>query len=1323
MKKTLLLSMLVVIGFWRVATAQQMEYPNNPNKKTPKNPVLHENHSITLPNGKTVVRCATMKIDQERKQRLGQKEEDFEKWYQSLRRDKNFVDNDEILRIPVVVHVIHNGEAIGTGRNISVAQIQSQINVLNQDFRRQSGSRGFNTNPLGADTKIEFVICQRDPNGLATTGIVRWNRNTQGWTAPPHSTTYIENTIKGATVWDATRYMNIWVADISGGILGYAQFPETPLQGMDCATQPAATDGFVSSYAGFGSVDVIPAMSSGAPYNLGRTATHEIGHYIGLRHIWGDTQPACGDDFCADTPRSDNPNFGCPTGHASCGQTDMIENYMDYTDDACMNIFTKDQKTRMRAVLLNSPRRKSLINGIALYPPATNDVGVMRINSPFAYACGATIAPSIRIKNYGSATLTSATVTYNIDGGANSTFNWTGSLASNVEANVTLTAIGVTTGVRTLNVTVSNPNGSADGNAGNNAISPSIKINQGITTFPFLENFETERFPNTDWAVFDPNEDCNTWQQQSVTLQANGTAGRAAMMNGFNFTTAGRKDELITPLFAIPAGLPNYELVFDIAHARQGTTNDQLQVFISTDCGATYNATAIFDKTGATLQTTTSTADWIPSLTTHWRVETVALSAYAGQNIRLKFVSTLAGTSGNMYVDNVRIQPAYTYFSLSGANLVNVTESTASGTGCREYTDYTYTFNLDRNLSGGNAQVTVSRNASSTAVNPADFEIVTAMPITFASGSNTSQNFVVRVYDDNAVESMEEIDLDFTLNAGTSNAIFIAGENTLQININDNDNHPVPAGGTLFTQNFEASAALPSGWAILTFGGHDNATTNDWRVGTSRLLAGARSAYVSSGAGNYQANRATELALRTPIIDATSAQSLRLSFKFQCNGERAGGINYDYGFIGYALEANPTTFILIEGDDSSTPYQGVTTTTTRTINLPNVLLGQRFHLFFCWFSDTSTSNQPAFVVDDIVVDSPGNAVATAVASTQEYLGPNSTVYFYNGTNELMARIENLSSHDYGCTTVNIDRAGTSASQFWGPIGNPAFYVTNKSIRVIPATNAPQGSHHTTIYYTNSEIGGWETTTTKSRNVARVVKSGGAISAVTSPAPNVTYRIGINHPTAPRGNFGTGYYVQGRFNSGFSGFAIGDVPPAPLPIGLATFAGEKISKERNRLYWTTISETNNKGFRVEKSLDGENFTSFAWVDGAGNSNQRRNYEIFDNQISTAYYRLVQVDIDNKETPTEVVLVKSELLINIYPNPATDNIRLDIDKTLSNEVVSLKVTNILGKNILNIENKPAELEKILNQNFAHWASGLYIFELNLQGQLVKYKMQKL
>ncbi len=257
--------------------------------------------------------------------------------------------------IPVVVHVLYNTAA----QNISDAQIQSQLTVLNNDFRKLNTD--WTSTPtvfqgLVADCEINFCLAQRDPNGNATNGIVRKSTTTTAFS----TNDAIKKTAQGGDdAWNTASYLNLWVGNISGGILGYAQFPGGA----------ALTDGVVINYTAFGNMG-----TAAAPYNLGRTATHEVGHWLNLYHIWGDDGTACtGSDLVGDTPNQGSENYGCPAfPHVSCSNGpngDMFMNYMDYTDDACMFMFSAGQKARMDALFATGGARASLLNSLGCQAP------------------------------------------------------------------------------------------------------------------------------------------------------------------------------------------------------------------------------------------------------------------------------------------------------------------------------------------------------------------------------------------------------------------------------------------------------------------------------------------------------------------------------------------------------------------------------------------------------------------------------------------------------------------------------------------------------------------------------------------------------------------------------------------------------------------------------------------------------------------------------------------------------------------------------------------------------------------------------------------
>ena len=276
------------------------------------------------------------------------------------------------LVIPVVVHVVHDPNLPAS--NIPDAQIQSQIDVLNEDFLRLNSNAG--TEPpyfdsIAVNTNISFCMATSDPDGNWTTGINRIPSSTS------HALTPFTNSVKssatgGADPWPADQYLNIWVCDMSffgqPAVLGYAQFPLSTIESQQ-ANAVAEQDGVVIQYQYFGRTN----DPNTAPSNLGRTTTHEVGHWLGLRHIWGDGD-CTEDDYVDDTPLADDQSqFDCNISKNSCDDTsipfwanfdapDMVQNYMDYSSDACMSMLTRGQSDRMWGFLNTDSLRMGLAN-------------------------------------------------------------------------------------------------------------------------------------------------------------------------------------------------------------------------------------------------------------------------------------------------------------------------------------------------------------------------------------------------------------------------------------------------------------------------------------------------------------------------------------------------------------------------------------------------------------------------------------------------------------------------------------------------------------------------------------------------------------------------------------------------------------------------------------------------------------------------------------------------------------------------------------------------------------------------------------------------
>lgn len=288
--------------------------------------------------------------------------------------------DDELIRIPVVVHVIHNQQAgVFKETNIPDEQIFSQIKVLNEDYRRKEGTMGFNNNPVGADTRIEFFLASKDPAGNPSTGITRHFNATAEFSLLNDSD---RQKLSNLSYWDSDKYLNIWVSAFNEPYIGYAEFPYAETIDGLVDEVPETLDGAFIDYRVFGKKT---GTNTSGLYSFGRTTTHEIGHWLGLIHTWGDE--FCGTDYVEDTPQSESSNntIYCEEIFSSCNGArtrNLIEDYMDYSPDSCMNIFTEGQKQRIRAVLDLSQRRKRMVNYAKFQLPPSTALDVTLIPNP-----------------------------------------------------------------------------------------------------------------------------------------------------------------------------------------------------------------------------------------------------------------------------------------------------------------------------------------------------------------------------------------------------------------------------------------------------------------------------------------------------------------------------------------------------------------------------------------------------------------------------------------------------------------------------------------------------------------------------------------------------------------------------------------------------------------------------------------------------------------------------------------------------------------------------------------------------------------------------
>lgn len=585
------------------------------------------------------------------RERFEQKRIQFNK-IASTRSHNNNARLGGTVYIPIVFHIVLPNPNIVTD-----AQIQAQLDTLNKDF---FGINGDSINipsyfkPVWGKSNIQFCLAQRTPDGDGTNGIDRVVSNKTDF--------IIDDKVKhnysgGADYWNSSKYFNIWVCMMGSNILGYGTFPNDP------GTAPA-DEGVVIDYR------CLPGGSF-TSYNNGKTLTHETGHYFNLYHIWGDDDGACtGTDYVNDTPNQADASSGCYSGvktdACTSGNGIMYQNYMDYTDDPCLVMFTSEQVDRMETALLLY--RPSLLSSNGCQPVVLQnyDAQLRSVNQPVHRLCSSTFTPQVTIKNRGSQNLTSLQISTQIDNGPIDTTQWTGSVSTYNTATISLNSLTTTPGTHTLTVYIFNPDNTTDQDQSNDTLKMSFQYTTPITfTSPFApsplteykEGFEGNLFPPPGWDIVNP-DNALTWERVTGISK---TGNASVRMDNFDYDHIGESDDLRMPSISIPAGTDSAFLSFQVAAAAysdlstQNNNWDTLQVLISTDCGQTY--TSLYKKWGKTLVTTTTqvTDEFIPT-SSQWRKDSINLANYIGSNGLLIAFRNTTGFENDVYLDDINIR-------------------------------------------------------------------------------------------------------------------------------------------------------------------------------------------------------------------------------------------------------------------------------------------------------------------------------------------------------------------------------------------------------------------------------------------------------------------------------------------------------------------------------------------------------------------------------------------------------------------------------------------------------------------------------------------
>lgn len=444
------------------------------------------------------------------------------------------------ITIPTVVHVIYRT----TAENISDAQVQSQIDVLNADFSASNPDLNLTPalfQPLIGNVEVQFCLAQRTPAGQSTTGITRKSTTVSSWGTNDNVKRSSQG---GVDPWNPSQYLNIWVCNIGGGILGYAQFPGGS----------ASTDGVVLDYRYTGTIG-----TATAPFNKGRTGTHEVGHWLNLRHIWGDA--TCGSDLVSDTPVHNTSNYGCPAypHYSTCSGSpiEMTMNYMDYTDDACMYMFSLGQKSRMRAVLEGTGARSSLQSSpgcTPVDPTACNTPGGLAASNITATSATVSWSPVSNVLNY--------TLEYKL----NTATTWTSQTVTTTSINLT----GLTSGT-TYNTRVRS------------------NCSSGSSSFSAIVNFTTTSTSNcTD--IYESNNSRNTAKVIPLGTPLNALISSSTDTDWFRFSNTSAQRNVRVTMTNLPA---DYDMILyrnnnQVAISENDGTNNEQITYNNSQSATTY---------------------------------------------------------------------------------------------------------------------------------------------------------------------------------------------------------------------------------------------------------------------------------------------------------------------------------------------------------------------------------------------------------------------------------------------------------------------------------------------------------------------------------------------------------------------------------------------------------------------------------------------------------------------------------------------------------------------------------------------------------------
>jgi len=1045
----------------------------------------------------------------------------------------------------------------------------------------------------------------------------------------------------------------------------------------------------------------VVVMQNGCTRN-GSTLSHELGHFFALPHTHGGS-PAelvdgsncsdAGDDFC-DTPA--DPRLSSGTVSSSCvytgtatdanGDLYMPEprNIMSYSRKSCRTLFSMEQYATMAYTLISS-------RAYLKCPDFSLD-----------FTASATESCDLPF-----------TVNFSAQTVGGTSFKWDFDNDGIVDATDQNPSYTFTTpGTFDVNLTVANGQGEEI-----QKTKPAL-ITVGGQQIDYSQDFEGFLAASNATGLYGgwTTSPANITNQFRWNVDQNGTGtsgtgpltdhGVGSRRGVYMYTEAssgssGDVANLISPCIIIPAdaGSPFVEFWYHMYGSNIGSLH--LDIYD----GSQWINDIITPLSG---QQQTGSAN-------PYQLASSSLLAYAGQQIQLRLRAIRGGgSSGDIAIDDFRIYdnnapPKVSFLQ----NSFMQEESSESGSfDCRGYKDLIYNIQPTNLVTGGEAVLAILPSGTATRV--VDYRI-SPDTLRWPDGTFDEKSFTVRIFDDGEVESTESIVLTLDVSGNSNLGLDNNGMSTT-ISIEDND-LDISDNGAITQKDIEKadfeSPDFPQGWTRT-----QQPNSTGFIIGTPADLSSSSVSVPSAGrnlilganddACNCDASRDI---VALPPIDLSQAATATLIFDYFLPGN-------------YSSEGSVEVFL--DGNNSDTPDQ--------VFDLAESTVGwQQFSMDLDNFINNSAlriqivHNDNGRWADGLFID---NLVLSAVkplevanllaASGQEYLGPNATVFFFDdNSGDLIAKIENLSDWDYGCTTVAIDRSGTNVIPFIDD--SPEFFVTEKTLLVSPTNNNPTGSYNIKIYFTDAEIAGWEAATNNPKSTMMLIKSPANISNVSPLNP---FANGVNDESISfvNGAFATDhFYVSAQFDNGFGGFGgargLGSIP---LPVELIDFRGEITKAGQHRLIWETASERNSDYFELQRATDGQSFVSIATKPAAGFSTQSTLYRHLDALPAKGvnYYRLRQVDQDGSVEFSPIISLENlsgNRKVSIYPNPTRDLVQIEMAGL--NESSQIRLYNSLGQ--LVIQQPLAAQATITTLDLSVLAKGIYFLELNSGKEVLHYE----